>query len=335
MGSSVAVPKRDPPPPKQTAESVLSYNDLYMIIPKIKLGEMVRIGNVDTHMKPYVKKTFPEFEFVDIGVGKLSGLVRQRYIADMEFCCTSFINLYYWLLPNNKKSQSHSYGSILHTCDPNNFDNGDCDIFLFDWCRKKGNMGICTEWIVESFNRHEVGKKTSFDKLSNMFNDICSKDASTEVCNTWLHVLRSKRSDSNDLLIDKILLSQSQDFKNKFMKCSFPSADTEYNALKIAEPRECWDPNCAVENINFMLTKNYDNLGLCQINRCNINVHNLDIDNVSKLHMTCNNKSDSLSMRPVNQTTVVETNISKSFDIKYGLMSVMFIIIVWIIIVIL
>ncbi|ANS71148.1 entry/fusion complex component myristylprotein [Pteropox virus] len=335
MGGGITLPERTPPPPVPTGESKLKVTDVLMAIPNLKIGDFLRIGNKEN--SPNVTAMLPEFALHDVGIGTLSEITRIKYNASNQFCCSSFKNKYYWLLPDKSISLNYKDNAVLYTCDPDTFDKGNCDMFLFNLCKTTtDNSDLCSQWIVESFNRHELPSRisiTSFDKLKKMLIDSCSKDATTQLCKSWLQALRNHRSEANDLLVDQILLSQSVDFKQKYMKCSFPSIETEEKALKINEPRECWDPECAQGEIHYMLTKNFNNLGLCQLTRCNISINQLSMDDNSKLRMACKTNSENFSSAPVNQAEVIYKNVQDSFSINFELMIVMFFLIICITIV--
>ncbi|UXP42061.1 Myristylated protein [Monkeypox virus] len=335
-GVSVELPKRDPPPGVPTDEMLLNVDKMHDVIAPAKLLEYVHIGPLTKDKEDKVKKRYPEFRLVNTGPGGLSALLRQSYNGTAPNCCRTFNRTHYWK-KDGKISDKYEEGAVLESCWPDVHDTGKCDVDLFDWCQGDTfDINICHQWIGSAFNRSDktVEGRQSLINLYNKMQRLCSKDASVPICELFLHHLRAHNTEDSKEMIDYILRQQSADFKQKYMRCSYPTRDKLEESLKYAEPRECWDPECSNANVNFLLTRNYNNLGLCNIVRCNTSVNNLQMDKTSSLRLSCGlSNSDRFSTVPVNRAKVVQHNIKHSFDLKLHLISLLSLLVIWILIV--
>ncbi|QHR82598.1 myristylated protein [Brazilian porcupinepox virus 1] len=335
MGSSYTIPeeaKSKPLKPKPTSEMNIDVDDMYNLISSLVIiYDTVYIGRVKEEKKKLLRKTFPEFLIGNSGPGNLSSIIRTSYTNDKKRCCRDIKLRNYWVDKDGNISNTFKKDSILNSCDYSLHDKGYCDDELFNWCQKKeSDTNICNKWLYSLLTRE-------YPPSNNMLNNLtglCSKNADTPFCESFLHNLRVRNSESTDNIIDYILLSQSDEFKNKNMKCSYPTESKIEESLKYSEVRECWDPECENANLNFLLSKNYKNLGLCTIDRCNVSINHLDMDKKSKVRMSCglryNNNNNKL---PVNIEKVVMHNIDNSFNLRFREITLLYIIIIWILIV--
>ncbi|AAR07415.1 59R [Yaba monkey tumor virus] len=330
MGSTFTIPedvKQNPPNKKPTREMNLNVDDMYSIISYLtQISDTLYVGSVSKEKKRQLEYIFPEFMFLESGPGNLTKVIRSRYNNDVNVCCKSFSLTSYWK-NNDDISLLYKPNFILNSCDPDLKTSGYCDNTLFEWCQtNKYDKNVCNDWMKSLFIRRDG------DLVVNKFISMCSNYVNTDICKDFLHTLRVQNTETTDNIIDYILYQQSDDFKNNFMKCSFPSEDKINESLKSLEPRECWDPECENANVNFLLTENYNNLGLCTINRCNVSINHLDVDSVSSVHMSCNG-NNLISPSPVNREKVILDNINSSFNLKINLITILSLLIIWILIV--
>ncbi|AST09278.1 myristylprotein [Murmansk poxvirus] len=334
-GSSVELPKRDPLPPIPTTEMKLDVDKMHDVIAPAKLLETVFIGKINKDIENKIKNRYPEFRLVNTGPGGLSALIREQYKGTAPNCCRMFDRTHYWKKDGNIFDKFEE-GSVLESCWPDSHDAGKCDTDLFNWCQGNTfNKDVCHQWIGSAFNRSdrtEEGEK-SVRELFGKLIALCSKDASIPICESFLYHLRAANRETSDDMIDYILRSQSAEFKQKYMRCSYPTRDKLEESLKYSEPRECWDPECINANVNFLLTRNYNNLGLCNIVRCNASVNNLQMDDSSSLRLSCGLNSTRFSTSPVNREKVVQHNVKNSFDLKLHVLSLLSILVIWLLIV--
>ncbi len=330
--SSINLPESKPPPPRETDEMKADVYKMFDQIKSMKILDTLRVGRVSDEDKSKLEKIFPEFIFLT-GPRKLTGVTRNKYDAADDFCYSDFRNTHYWEFIDNNGTKKRSFdyrpGSTLFSCDPDKWDNGSYDDRLLDVCIRGTNHSLCKQWlnlILLKNGEH----RSAIDSL----NKRCSSNADTPLCESWIRSMRMIGGEQNATTIDNILENQSREFKDKYMKCSYPSDDKLNEALKYNEPRECWDPDCANANVNFLLNENYRNLGLCKIVRCNVNVDELSMDQKSKLRMSCRTKDvDLLSTSPVNKLKVIEYNVDHSFNLKMPVLVVLIFLVIWILIV--
>ncbi|AUI80629.1 myristylated protein [White-tailed deer poxvirus] len=333
MGASFTVPdnvKRPPIPPKKTSEMNLNVDNMYELIGSLnQISDVLHIGVITDDKKKQLEKRFPEFMFMRSGPGNLYNVIRSTYTNDTKYCCKNLKLKSYWKDSDGNISILYRPNTILNSCDPDLQNSGKCDSDLFSWCQSNtSDKNICNDWMYTMLSRDNTASET----LINKFISLCSKNADTPICEMFLHNLRAKNTESYDNVIDYILYLQSDDFKNTYMRCSYPSTKTLEESLRYSEARECWDPECANANVNFLLTRNYKNLGLCTINRCNVSINHLNIDNKSKLRMACNNL-DLTSPYPVNREKVILHNIDNSFELKIHCITILSILVIWLLIV--
>ncbi|WAH71022.1 myristylated entry/fusion protein [Eptesipox virus] len=339
MGGSISVPdyvKRPIPTPKPTSEMLLDVDKMYNIIGGLRqISDILYIGKVSPEKLKILKHRFPEFIFTPSGPDNLTYVMRNIFTNDLPTCCKSFALTYYWLHETDKTiSKDFKNNSVLNSCDPDLHNSGKCDKILTEWCQSpNADKDICNHWMGSAFNRIEISSRSTLIELIKSLTKLCiDKGANQPICEQWLHNLRVRKTNTADTLIDMILNSQKQEFKNKYMKCSFPTEEKKQEALKYNEARECWDIECANANINFLLTENYNNLGLCSISRCNASINNLNIDKTSNVRMSCGIKN-LLSPTPVNRFKVITHNIENSFKIRYHLITILSLLVIWLLIV--
>ncbi|ALA62464.1 myristylated protein [Turkeypox virus] len=291
MGSGLILPEKPRPIGIDTAETLSSIPKLLHAIPGSKLGESLRIGYA-SGKEDEIRKTFPEFDIAHVVHG-LYEIRRRTYLGDTVKCCTSPQLAYYWE-NNDKTSPVYTTGSSLKTCDPltKNFSSSTvCDNIMTNLCsnfNSKIDRKICNEWLGSALTRPDP---KMVENINNHYINICSKGADNYVCEDWIHHLRVVGGKENDDLIDNILMQQRVEFKERYMKCSFPNQDTILLSNRIIEPRECWDKECISSNIHFVLSKNYHNLSLCHIYRCNVSINNLILDSSSSIRISCHDET--------------------------------------------
>ncbi|QRI42891.1 putative myristylated protein [Cheloniid poxvirus 1] len=335
MGSSIVLPTKDPPKENDTYETNAKIPKLLESIPGIKLGENIRIG-----YKPgnEAYNAFPEFTISEVTHG-LYQIYRKDYRGDQKKCCTIPSLNHYWEDKDGKIFQKYDTGRKLKTCDPfTKTISGStmCDNILTNLCID-ANSGIdrtiCDEWMGYALTRPDT---SITDSINDRYIRLCSKDVNNSVCEDWLHHLRIIGGKKNDDIIDEVLLQQSPEFKSKYMKCSFPSHDTIFLSDKVIEPRECWDQECINSNVHFLLSKNYHNLSLCHIYRCNVSINNLLIDNKSSVKISCHDETLTKGKYNTNRRKNFVNNIlSSSFVIKTEIFFVLFILLALLLIVLL
>ncbi|UWX11331.1 CRPV-222 [Crowpox virus] len=335
MGSSIVLPTKDPPKENDTYETSTSVPKLLESIPGIKLGENIRIG-----YKPGSEtyNAFPEFTITEVVYG-LYEISRKSYQGDQQKCCAVPSLDHYWEDKDGKIFQKYDTGRKLKTCDPfTKKISGStmCDNILTDLCIN-ANSGIdrtiCDEWMGYALTRPNT---SITDSINDRYIRLCSKNVSNSVCEDWLHHLRIIGGKKNDDIIDEVLLQQSPEFKSKYMKCSFPSNDTVFLSDKVIEPRECWDQECINSNVHFLLSKNYHNLSLCHIYRCNVSINNLLIDNKSSVKISCHDETLTKGKYSTHdRKNFVNDILNSSFTIKRGIFFVLFILLALLLIVLL
>ncbi|CCD83236.1 myristylprotein / IMV protein [Squirrelpox virus] len=342
MGGSLALPTRAAPPRVETPEMKIKVRDVLGLLPTRGVNALTHVGREDAALHDFVQRYLPEFDVYPTGPG-LAGLVRKGYAGEASHCCRSFERTHYWEDDAGRRFPDYAEGRALRTCEPEMHARGDCDVDLFEWCRgPDADAALCRHWIGASAYRGDLDASTAQGGSTAMalfgrFVAECSQDALRPMCAEWLHALRMGSRPDFDLIVDDVLESQSPEFKAKYMRCSYPSGHVLDEALRDAEPRECWDPNCATANVVYMLTRNYRNLGLCKIMRCNVSIDHLDADAHSRLRLGCGGRAGGakgvLAAGPVNRLKVVETNIRRSFDTRFGLAIVLSILIIYLLIV--
>ncbi|AVI09689.1 myristylprotein [Sheeppox virus] len=335
MGSSFTVPEKikiSNVPKKETMEMRLNVDNMYEQIKTLnQINDELYIGIINEEKKKQLIKQFPEFLFIESGPGNLHKVIRSKYNNDKKYCCKSMNLFSYWQDNNGNITDFYKPNSILSSCDPDIQNSGICDDTLLSWCNNddtQSNSKLCYDWINSALNRNN----SSSEKLINELITTCSNNANTKICNIFLHCLRVKNTETFDNVIDYILYSQSDDFKQKYMKCSYPSNKIINESLKFFEARECWDPNCSESNLNFLLTKNYKNLGLCKIDRCNISINNLFFDERSSVRMSCNDEFTKSNF-PINKEKIILHNVNNSFQLKIHLLTILSLFVVWVLIV--
>ncbi|APG58276.1 myristoylated protein G9 [BeAn 58058 virus] len=331
MGTTYTVPdrlKRNPLPPKNTDEMKLNADKMYELISSLtQISDELFIGRVSDDKKKQLMKIFPEFALSNTGPGMLHSITRLKYTNNMFHCCRNNTLRSYWVDNYNNITNVYKPGYILNSCDPDMHNTNYCDEDLFNWCKdSKSDKNLCNNWMYSLLNR-----ETSVNTLNKLV-DLCSKNAATPLCESFINSLRSHSTEVADNIIDYILYLQTDDFKNNNMKCSYPSEEKIEESLKYSEIRECWDPECENANINFLLSKNYRNLGMCTIDRCNVSINKLNIDNASRLRMGCVRK-DNIITRPVNKEKIIKHNIDNSFNLRLHEITLLSILIIWLLIV--
>ncbi|WCL40075.1 myristylated protein [Pigeonpox virus] len=336
MGGGLVLPTRDPPKEQETSETTTNIPKLLKSIPGVKLGEQIRIG-----YKPgsETAKAFPEFDIKEVSNG-LYELSRKSYLGDTQMCCINPSLSYYWEDSKNKIFNEYSTGRSLKTCDPlTKTISGStlCDNILTNLCMdaKYGiDRTVCNEWMGYALNRPDLSIPKS---INDRYTKLCSKGADNIVCEDWLHHLRIIGGKENDEVIDNVLMQQTPEFKEKYMKCSFPSHNTIFLSDRVIEPRECWDQECITSNVHFLLSKNYHNLSLCHIYRCNISINNLLIDGKSSVKISCHDENITNKDKPKSRNKVkfIDDILTYSFSINFGFFFVIFILIALILIVLL
>ncbi|AAL69795.1 SPV056 putative myristylated protein [Swinepox virus] len=334
MGSSFAVPedaKRQPLPRKPTYEMNLDVNKMYELIASIsRINDEIYIGKVDDYTLNQLRYRFPEFLFIESGPGKLYKAVRSKYTNDERYCCKNLKLQSYWKDDNGVISILYRPNTILNSCDPDLLTSTLCDNLLLSLCndayKSVSESNLCDHWISTLLERYNISSNL-IDTIIN----ICSKNANLDICQSFIRTLRIRNTEKFDNIIDYILYSQSDIFKQKYMKCSYPTQNKIDESLKYVEKRECWDPECATGNINLLLTNNYRNLGLCNINRCNIGINYLNLDNKSKLRMSCG--KDTVINKPINREKVIKHNMDHSFKLRIHELTILSILVMWILIV--
>ncbi|AAF14942.1 m54R [Myxoma virus] len=330
MGASFVVPEnvKRAPPKHNTSEMALNVDHMYELISILNKGEELYLGKLTKEKKAVLEQRFPEFKFVESGPGSLFKAVRVSYKNDINYCCKDLQIHGYWIDKNGDISLFYRPNTVLNSCEPNMQSSGVCDTFMFKRCEDRLDTNACHDWISSMLNREDdIGAR-----FVNNFVEKCSRDASTPLCETFLHNLRAKNTQPYDNLIDYLLMAQKDDFKSKYMRCSFPTKEKKEESLKYSETRECWDPECANANVNFLLTENYRNLGLCTINRCNVDINHLNITPRSKLRMTCGTEA-LYSPLPVNKEKVIKHNVDNSFQLHVYEITILFVLVIWILIV--
>nr|WGO62687.1 myristylated protein [Wadden Sea poxvirus] len=332
MGNSYNIPhdiKRKLPTPKPTEEMKLDTNKMFNLISSLNQYNTLYIGRVDLKKKTELKKIFPEFIFTDSGPQNLTAVTRSKYTNNI-ICCNNLMLSNYWTDDKNNIYDNYKFGRYLNSCDPNIYDIGICDNHMLNYCKNIKKDNSCNTWLNSVIHRYDnTIKEQLFLKLIN----LCTKDVTIPICEEFLHSLRFINNETTNNIIDYILELQNDDFKNTYMKCSYPSDKTLLESFKYNETRECWDPECAKSNVNFLLTKNYQNLGLCTINKCNINIDNINIDKTSNIRMSCGGNYDDISTSPINRERVILHNVNNSFDLKISDITILSIILIWILIV--
>ncbi|QHG62619.1 myristylated protein [Cetacean poxvirus 1] len=338
--SSVTFPKKDLPNPKPTTEMLLDVTKMHELISTLDIGKRLQIGKITSEQKQLLEKMYSEFIVIQTGPDNLSTIVRKSYNGSLDICCTSIRHLIYWKdEDNNSVYNDYRPKTSLYTCDPKRYDKGFCDDILYNSCKVYDlysdsiKRDTCFQWINLAFQRPTVSSNNTVNKLFDKLTSLCAKDASIPICQQWIYSMRVANTSRYDLLIDNILQQQSGEFKHKYMKCSYPTDEKLKESLKYDESRECWDPECFATNINFLLTNNYRNLGLCQILRCNTNIGELYMDASSKLRLSCG-INHMLSQTPVNKKNIIQHNINNSININVFMIITLSIIVIWILIVV-
>ncbi|ADT91091.1 MV entry-fusion complex protein [Cotia virus SPAn232] len=332
MGSTYTVPDkliRHPLPPKNTEEMKLNVDKMYDLISRLtEISDELYIGRVSDDKKKELIKIFPEFALNNTGPDMLHSITRLGYTNNIFHCCRNNKLKSYWVDDNGIISDVFKPGFVLNSCDPDIHNTNYCDNDLFNWCKdtNKSDKNICNNWLYSLLNR-----KTSVTTINKLV-DLCSKNAATPLCESFIYSLRSHSTEVADNIIDYILYLQTDEFKNNNMKCSYPSEEKLVESLKYSEFRECWDPECENANINFLLSKNYKNLGLCTIDRCNVSINKLNIDNVSHLRMGCVRKDNTIN-KPVNKEKIIKHNIDNSLNLRLHEITLLSILIIWLLIV--
>ncbi|QDJ95074.1 myristylated entry-fusion protein [Hypsugopox virus] len=338
MGGSISVPdyvKRPAPPPKPTSEMLLNVDKMYNIIGGLRqISDVLYIGKVSPEKLKILKHRFPEFTFTTSGPENLTFVIRSTFNNDIPICCKTFALTYYWLHETEKTiSKDFKNDSILNSCDPDLHNSGKCDKILTEWCQTpNANKDVCNHWMGSAFNRISSQQYSLIELIRSLTKLCVEKGADKPICELWLHNLRARKTNTANSIIDMILKNQNQSFKDKYMKCSYPTEEKLKESLKYNEARECWDLDCANANINFLLTENYNNLGLCSISRCNASINNLTMDKTSSVRMSCG-INNLLSLTPVNRFKVLTHNIEHSFKIKYHLITILSLLVIWLLIV--
>lgn len=331
MGASVALPERRPPAPVRTPEmGVVPERDLLEVLPRLGTADPPQpMGVGDAARAAALRKTFPEFAISSPAASLLSAL-RVGYSGEPRVCCAAFGLSHYWE-GGGARSATYRDGAVLRTCDPARFDAGACDDVLFQTCAS-GMNDMCEHWINAAFARR--ADRRSAGRLSAAFERSCAADASRPHCVAWIRALRSAGTPENDARIDAVLMAQTPEFKGARMRCSYPSPATLEMAAYVDEPRECWDPECVAGDVDFMLSGNYTNLGLCRLTRCSIGVTHLRMDPRSRLRMRCANALNAeLTRAPVNQAAVAEANVRGAFQPRVGTLGVLALCVVYLLIV--
>ncbi|ASF89965.1 poxvirus myristoylprotein-like protein [Seal parapoxvirus] len=332
MGGSVSLPSRDLPPPVRTPEmNIVPERDLAALIPQLTTADSPQpLGVGDAARAQALSAMFPEFAITDSAPGMLA-MVRTRYDGDLRACCSSFGAAHYWE-KGARRSATAFQGSVLRTCDPTRFDAGSCDDYLFRECSAgSGNADFCAHWINAAVTKRT--DRRSVDRLDAMFARDCSANAARPHCVAWIRALRSTNKLENDERIDAVLSVQNSEFKRAHMRCSYPTPSVLEMAAFVDEPRECWDPECIGGNVDFMLSENYTNLGLCRLSRCSIGVTHLRLDPRSRLRMRCASALGGTTKAPVNQAAVVEDNAKRAFEPRVETLGVITLCVVYLLIV--
>lgn len=332
MGGSVSLPSRDLPPPVRTPEmNIVPERDLADTMARLSTADPPQpLGVGDDARMAALKTTFPEFAISRPATGMLAAQ-RIRYDGDPRVCCGGFGISHYWE-KGARRSNVAFEGAALRTCDPTRFDAGACDALLFRECAAGSvDADFCAHWINAAVTRRT--DRRSRARLNDMFVRDCQNDAARPHCVAWIRAMRSARATADDSLIDAVLSVQSPEFKGKHMRCSYPSPATLAMAANVDEPRECWDPECVAGNVDFMLSDNYTNLGLCRLSRCSIGVTHLRIDARSRLRMRCAGALAGLTKAPVNQTVVVGDNLARAFEPRVETLGVLALCVVYLLIV--
>ncbi|WZD65653.1 myristylated protein [Bovine papular stomatitis virus] len=332
MGGSVSLPSRDLPPPVRTPEmAIVAERDLVGLMPRLTTADEPQpLGVGDAARAAALKATFPEFAVTSPAPGMLAG-VRVRYDGDPTVCCGGFGISHYWE-KGARRANAYFEGGVLRTCDPSRFDAGLCDDRLFRECTSgAADADFCAQWINAAVTKRT--DRRSVERLNAMFARECGADASRPHCVAWIRALRSTNTAANDARIDAVLAVQSPEFKRARMRCSYPAPATLEMASYVDEPRECWDPECVSGDVDFMLSENYTNLGLCRISRCSIGVTHLRLDPRSRLRMRCAGALTGLSRAPVNQAAVVDENVRRAFEPRTETLGVLALCVVYLLIV--
>ncbi|AIZ77297.1 putative myristylated protein [Parapoxvirus red deer/HL953] len=333
MGASVVLPERRPPPPVRTPEMALvPERDLVQVMPRLMPGdERQPLGVGDDARKAALQAVFPEFAIVSSAPGMLAA-ARSLYMGDPRVCCKGFGISHYWE-KGAMRANAFFSGGALRTCDPARFDAGACDDLLFRDCAAgAGDSDLCAHWINAAVTRRT--DRRSRERLNDMFARDCGADAARPHCVAWIRAMRSTNSAADAAAVDAVLSVQSPEFKRAHMRCSYPTPATLEMAAYVDEPRECWDPECAAGNVDFMLSDNYENLGLCRISRCSIGITHLRLDGRSRLRMRCAGALNAGAARgAVNQTAVVEENARRGFAPRTETLGVLALCVVYLLIV--
>ncbi|QRY18946.1 ORF-76 [Teiidae poxvirus 1] len=335
MGSQVVLPSKPSPAGIDTAETTTNVAKLLSSIPGVKFGEEIRIGHKpgqDAH------NVFPEFTITEVTKG-LYKFRRIKYLGDIVSCCSNPLLDHYWQDDKNEIFNRYQSGRKLKTCDPlTKTLSGStlCDAVLIDLCvneESRIDRNTCNEWLGYALQRPT---DKLVDTVNRKFIEVCSKGVNNKPCEDWLHHLRVIGGKKNDDIIDNILMQQTPDFKKKYMKCSFPDRDITSLSSKIIEPRECWDPECISANVHFLLSKNYRNLSLCHIYRCNISIINLLLSNDSSLKISCHNDLESeKKSKPRDKEQILKDILDSSFHLDFNFFFFLFILLALILIVLL
>uniref|UniRef100_A0AAU7E2F0 Poxvirus myristoylprotein n=1 Tax=Rousettus bat poxvirus TaxID=3141933 RepID=A0AAU7E2F0_9POXV len=342
MGSSVSLPERVPPAGMATREMVLSVSEMLHVFPNARLGDIVRIGPLNTNPAYFprileiIKTMLPEFEVVSTARG-LFGAQRTAYSGDTHRCCTTSGLAYYWDDSSGEIFDAYALGRSLRTCAPGTQEKGSaCDDVLFKWCSAPGAaMDICRQWLSAAFQRRPTTQAPDDDSLLGIiagYSTLCAAAIETPMCEMWLGAMRAANTEAYDAVIDAVLAQQPQAFKDAHMRCSYPDQRTQELAARVAEPRECWDDHCVRGNVNFMLSENYHALARCHVYRCNVSIGNLIMDARSKLRVSCH---DPLRFVALNKTRVVEENLRDSFRVDLRMLAALGVFIAWLLIAVL
>ncbi|ATI21003.1 entry/fusion complex component myristylprotein [Western grey kangaroopox virus] len=349
MGNTVQLPVSTPPAQVYTEEMLLSAARMLETLPVARPGEYARIGLLVKDSPSFaattaaLRDTFPEFELVETAE-RLFALVRHRYSGDPSRCCIQGTLTHYWEDANGRISSHYSPRHRLRTCDPETKDSSTfsaCDDTMLDFCspmatslpRDDEHREVCARWLGSAMQRTDGTP----DRINSKYSTACiAAGADHPLCEDWLHVLRATGGTTYDETIDTVLVAQTDEFKRTHMRCSFPDRSAIHLASRIIEPRECWDPECLRANTNFLLSRNYHDMSLCHIYRCNVSIDNLILDERSNVKLSCRTPADAGTERVLrNRARVIERNLDRSFAVRTGLLFLMALLISWVLIVLL
>ncbi|AQY16641.1 MC068 [Molluscum contagiosum virus subtype 2] len=340
MGNSLQLPAREPPGPMLTAEMELTLMDMLDVIARARQGELVHTGALITEeprfteIRQLLRSMLPEFDLVETGRG-LFGMQRRVFSGELGFCCTHREQHYWEDTRTREHAAAYAPGRALRTCAPWTLSkDSPCDQTLFAWCaREDSDAELCKQWLGAAFARHELvppGASSSLDKLVELFARRCAQDVRAHGCEDWLHAMRVADEPRFDRVIDAVLAQQEPEFKRTHMACSYPSHRSLELARRVAEPRECWDPQCQRANPNFLLSENYHALADCHIYRCNVSIGTLLMDKRSKLRISCHDPSTRVQL---NKLGVVQDNARRAPRVRTHLLAALALILVWVLIV--